>query len=89
MDSSLIEKLCTTCLQSLPLGRFYSKGNRSDSSCKECQKERKRTTYVAKKSEYNTDHLKRVFDLLLDFELQRTNRTNQRVQEVIDRCLKK
>ena len=45
-------KICSVCAIEKPINDFYSKGSRTDSACKKCTREKKRTKYVADK---NTD----------------------------------
>jgi hypothetical protein len=42
MESS---KPCSSCEQQKPLSEFYSKGNRTDSVCKNCRRVERRTRY--------------------------------------------
>lgn len=85
METSLLTKLCSTCLLTRPLAEFYSKGNRQDSACKDCTKKRKRSTYVATKPEYSVENLNNALGLLLDFELARVERVNEQLREIINR----
>lgn len=76
---------CTTCLQELPVTEFYSKGNRRDSTCKECKKQKARTTYVRTKKTTPLKVLNRFIDLMTEIELEMVRDLNNQITEVIER----
>lgn len=65
------KKVCTTCLSTLPLSDFYSKGNRQDSCCKKCKKQKSKTTYLKKKKIPNIEGIKRFITLVVELECKR------------------
>lgn len=79
-------KICTKCLAKLPLGNFYSKGNRVDSRCKPCVKSTKKSKYIAKEQILRVDSLFKVFELISDLEQLTLNQEIQRLDEVIKLC---
>ena len=82
-------KQCSTCLEALPISEFYSKGNRTDSSCKRCVRQKKRSTYLEQKDKYNLDHVRRAVDILLDWELEKLKEYNRNLKEAIEQCQNK
>ena len=68
IEKKLSEKTCTTCLVTKSTKEFYKKGNGFESTCKECKKNKRRTTYVSKKSTDDFDRIMRLFNLVLDLE---------------------
>lgn len=79
---------CTKCLEELPLTAFYSKGNRTDSRCRECVKSTKRTKYVSANQELNFNTLMRFFALVHELEIIEINNTQKKLDEVIEQCQK-
>lgn len=79
-------KQCSTCLGKFQLSNFYSKGNRRDSRCKTCSRGKKRATYLQQKDKYNVDHVRRVFDILLEHKIEQMKQFNLKLKEVIEKC---
>ena len=77
-------KICTICLVELPLGCFYSKGNRLDSACKNCVKTRKKTKYVTVHENLSFETLMKIFKLIQDLELEEINNEVKKVDRVIE-----
>ena len=74
-------KACSTCGQAKPLNEFYSKGTRTDSACKACQKKKKQAKYVATRNEDAIAGLKAVIGITtqglgkrLRFEIEKLER---------------
>lgn len=80
------KRICTKCLQSLPIEDFYSKGTRSDSRCKTCVKSVKKSKYVAKEQILRLDSLLKIFSLISEIEISAISRQIQRLDEEIKRC---
>lgn len=49
-------KSCTKCEQQLAAEHFYKKGKSWDSSCKACVSEKKKNSYVSRKSPKKTNY---------------------------------
>lgn len=82
-------KKCTKCLTMLSVDRFYSKGNRTDSICKDCAKSKKRSKYVSRNIELNYDRLKTIIDVVSSIEKKLIVAEIKKLDEVIERCQKK
>jgi len=76
---------CTKCLDILPLNQFYTKGKRTDSSCKKCKRKQTRTTYVSKKNPLNLTNLKEFVNLIYEIELSRLRKIENELNEIIRR----
>lgn len=48
-DQSVKSRVCSICSEARAISEFYRKGNRLDSACKVCQREKKKAKYVAAK----------------------------------------
>lgn len=83
------KKECTTCLASLPIEEFYSKGNRRDSSCKKCVRKRKKSKYVSHRSKSEANRLTQVFELVHKAEIDDLRKHINNLDEVISLCRKK
>lgn len=79
------KKRCTTCLQDFPVTAFYSKGNRRDSVCKECKKQKARTTYVRTKKTTPLKVLNRFIDLMTEIELDLVRDLRNEINQAIER----
>lgn len=64
-------KCCTSCNVEKSNDEFYSKGNRLDSICKSCKKERSRADYRFTFGPRDKERLSLLASRLLDFHLQR------------------
>ena len=62
---------------------FYRKGNRLDSSCKQCKKQKSKTTYVSKKNPSNFSDLNRFIDLVIELDLKRLTDFERYVNQLI------
>lgn len=67
-ENKISEKTCTTCLSVKSTKEFYRKGTGFENTCKECKKNKRRATYVSKKSTDDFDRIMRLFNLVLDLE---------------------
>jgi hypothetical protein len=82
-------KICTTCLVSRPAHQFYSKGNRLDASCKECVKDKRRTTYLAHRNVLSKSQdvkLRDAFALMIEMQTKFVDYQIQEVDRVINRA---
>ncbi len=83
IENNISEKRCTTCLVSKKITEFYKKGNRIESTCKECKKDKRRTTYVSKKDTDDFDRLFRLFNLVLDLEKSSLDKLESDIDRVL------
>jgi hypothetical protein len=77
------KKKCTQCQKSLELSRFYSKGNRLDSVCKDCKKIKRRATYVVRR---NIDELQRIMEVV-NIMLDSTDSELSKIENKLDKVL--
>lgn len=82
-------RTCTKCLADKSIDDFYSKGNRTDSRCKECVKSTKKSKYVAQEQRMRIDSLYKFFELVTELEISALRRQTSRLDEEIKRCLQK
>lgn len=78
------KKVCTTCLLSLPASDFYSKGNRQDSICKCCKKQKGKSTYLAKKKTSSGADIFRFIDVISTLQLKQLNLLELRMNRLIN-----
>jgi hypothetical protein len=71
-----------------PLNHFYSKGKRTDSACKECQKQKKKTKYVASKNQDVVARLTAILGITTQGLGRQIRSEIERLDEVI-KCLQK
>lgn len=76
-------KQCTKCLARKPSKDFYSKGKRRSSKCKQCEKEEKKTNYVARKNCMDVTTLKRMFDIIYCHQILQVQSEIEKLDEVI------
>ncbi len=76
-------KICSTCGQQKLLTVFYSKGSRTDASCKECQRKKKRSTYISKSSDKDLLEIKRALGLIFEYRMEQLNDFQRRLQLLI------
>ncbi len=58
-----LEKICTSCRQKKPEADFYKKGNRRDTKCKECARNKRKRRYWREKQHleaYKDRHISKV-----------------------------
>ncbi len=76
-------KSCSVCNNEKPLGDFYSKGGRTDSACKACQKKKKKTKYVANKNQDVVAGLTAILGITTQALGKRIRSEIERLDEVI------
>ncbi len=76
---------CTKCLDQLDSFHFYSKGNRLDSICKSCKKEKRRSTYVSQHSEELFDRIIKVFETIYESERCFLELQKKKLDEILSR----
>ncbi len=76
-------KTCTTCLASLPVSEFYSKGNRHESFCKKCKKQRVKATYLAKRKSLSLADIRRFIELTATLQLERMRAFENELSQII------
>ncbi len=81
-------KICSACQEHKSLSDYYSKGGRADSACKECQKRKKKTKYVATKNHDVVAGLSNIINLSTTGLIQLMKAETERLEKVIA-CLKK
>lgn len=81
-------KTCSACGISKPVTEFYSKGNRTDSACKDCQTQKKRAKYLANKNQDAVAGLKAVLGITTQGLGKRIRSEIEKLDEVI-LCLQK
>lgn len=81
-------KTCSACGKTKPTKDYYSKGTRIDSSCKDCQKQKKKTKYVANKGQDVVAGLTAIFEITSQGLGRQIRSEIEKLNEVI-RCLQK
>lgn len=81
-------KICSTCGAEKPLREYYAKGKRTDSACKACQKKKKKTKYVASKTQDVVSGLTAILAITTHGLRKRIRSEIERLDEVI-LCLQK
>lgn len=67
---NLPTKICSQCNRTLPVTEFYKKGDRIDSSCRDCVKVKKQMRYVPKEMEFSAENMIKLFDVVHDYEIK-------------------
>lgn len=76
-------KTCTTCLASLPVSEFYSKGSRHESFCKKCKKQKVKATYLAKRKSLSFGDIRRFIELIATLQLERMHAFENELSQII------
>lgn len=74
MDQHAFEgsvKRCTRCGATKPPTEFYKKGDRLESFCKDCKREKRRLDYRFKLTEKDKRRWAKVMNMVLDFHIAR------------------
>ena len=79
-------RTCTKCLVDLPVTEFYSMGNRMDSWCKCCKKQKRKTTYVSSKNSDIFGRIRTCFEMIHKIELDQLNEINVQLERMITKC---
>lgn len=82
-------KQCSRCRGSKPLSEFYSKGDRFDAACKECQRTLKRQSRELAAITASLPKLFEVQGIIDAYETRLTQSYVKRLQEINDRCEKR
>lgn len=82
------KKTCSKCKEVMPISEFYKKGTRVDSSCKTCQKEKKKAKYVVTKNHDVATGLKSIVDITVLGLSERIRAEVEKLDEVMS-CLQK
>jgi hypothetical protein len=62
---------------------FYSKGNRRDSSCKRCKKQRVKATYLAKRNSLSRVDMPRFIELAAVLHLKRLRAFESELSDLV------
>lgn len=84
-DSVQDKKACTTCLQEFPSSSFYSKGNRLDSVCKICKKQKSKTTYLRDKKSPPLKELNQFINLMKELNIKTLDDFDNKLKNIIER----
>lgn len=79
-------RTCTKCLVELPITEFYAMGNRVDSWCKCCKKQKRKTTYVSSKNENIFGRIRSCFEIIHKIELEHFSEINEQLERMITKC---
>ncbi len=79
-------RICTKCLVEKPTSEFYVMGNRLDSWCKPCKKQKRTSTYVSQKKNEAFDSILNCFQLILKFEGDQLDAINDQLEGMIRVC---
>lgn len=82
-------KRCTNCEKEKRFEDFYSKGNRLESVCKECKKERSRSDYRLKFSDSDKERIKLLVDTVVNFHLQRQCEVASEINDLLAKAITK
>ena len=82
------KKTCTTCLQELGLHSFYSKGNRTDSVCKTCKKQKAKATYLRKKNLPRIADLNKFIKVAAELEIKMLSSFETKLENLIEERVK-
>ena len=83
-DSVQDKKSCTTCLEELPSSSFYSKGNRLDSVCKFCKKQKSKTTYLRDKKSPPLKELNQFINLMKEINVKTLDEFDNKLKNIIE-----
>lgn len=78
-------KNCTRCCAEKSSDEFYSKGNRLDSICKDCKKEKSREDYRFKLGPRDRERVATLANVLLDFHLNRQRQLLSDIAALIEK----
>lgn len=82
-------RTCISCGIEKPLTEFYSKGARSDSSCKPCVRARKRSEYAAKHNTKELARLKQVVKIIIGHKIQKLDEFIEQMKRLNNRIEKR
>ena len=83
MKRNETQKQCTKCKRVLNTSDFYKKGNRLDSICKSCIKEKRKTKYVSRKQIDEKHRLLSFFDLIFEQEHLVLNQLEKNIDAIL------
>lgn len=75
-------QLCTVCQDKKPPTEFYKNPKRTDSWCKACRKQARRSRYNPKLSE-SLRNFSKFYNLAAFVEMERLDMINSRIEEIL------